>query len=189
MNGTAVAVRRGRAYLLAKLLVCGLTMMTGCARPPSSSVYPPTPEYPAMAEESFAALIGEDMLLNAAVTMERSDPIAVNPRSINTITFAVFNIGNEPVTFPDQGFGISLFYFDAAQDRWLGIELPHRPNPISRTLPPGTSSWDFEVQNVWEILPEDVNILGREHLRVFVAGIGDLTGTRFGAFLDVTVLK
>ncbi len=145
-----------------------------------------TPTYfSKQANLTFAYSEARDVNLNQGITLERSIPL--DPKQGNNITFAVFNHTDEPILFPNQGFGLSVFRYDENNSKWEKLQLPHTPYPELTTLPPRTESWNTENNNTWDLLENDTTAFGYKKLRLYVLGKGKFSNTPYGAYLDVEI--
>ena len=127
-------------------------------------------------------LSGVDAILNEEITLQRSQS-----NSPGLIGFAVLNHASETVTFSDQGFGLKIYYYDEDTSYWDEKELYPFPAPRPKTLPAKTSN--ISHINTWSILEDDiVNALPGEY-RLYIEGIGDVTGKKYGAFFEFTIQK
>jgi len=151
----------------------------------TSTPYLTAPYFSSEANEIFASSVVGAINLNSGVTMERAMPLY--PNQINNITFAVFNHTDEPIIFPDQGFGLTVFAYDEINKDWERLQLRHVPYSQSKTLPPKLETWDFEINNGWDILENDVVALAREQIRLYVTGKGKATDKTYSAYLDITI--
>ena len=137
------------------------------------------------ADQLFISTVALGADLNAGITLERVT--SVSPDQDKNITFGVFNHTNEPVVFPNQGFGIAVFRFDNTNKLWVNLQLQYRPYSESKTLPPHLENWDFEINNSWDISEDQVMSWGYKELRVYVSGKGKVTNRLYGTYLDVTI--
>jgi hypothetical protein len=137
------------------------------------------------ADQLFVSTVARSADLNVGITLERVT--SMSPDQDNNITFGVFNHTNEPVVFPNQGFGIAVFRFDNTNKLWENLQLQYRPYSESKTLPPNLESWDFEINNSWDISEDQVMSWGYKQIRVYVSGKGKVTNTAYGAYLDVAI--
>ena len=121
-----------------------------------------------------------DATLNEEITLQKSQS-----NSPGLIGFAVFNHSSEAVTFSDQGFSLKIYYYDESMSCWNEKELYPFPAPRPKTLPARTS--DISHTNTWSILEDDIVNAVPGVYRLYIEGIGDLTGKKYGAFFDFTV--
>lgn len=141
--------------------------------------------FPHEADELFASSVGDNVELNSGITMQRAMPLY--SEQFNNITFAVFNHTDERIIFPNQGFGLTIFGYDAVSRNWKRLKLQHVPLSEPKILPPKLETWDLETNNSWDVLENDTTKLGYEHVRLYVSGTGMITGRRYGGYLDVTI--
>ena len=147
--------------------------------------YPVTSLFSKEADEAFVSSLGGSTDLNSGITMERATP--ASPDQANNITFAVFNHTDEPILFPDQGFGLIVSRYDEIDKLWERLQLPSAPYEEVKILPPKLETWDFEVNNTWGLLDYDTITFGEGRLRLYVSGKGETTNQIYGAYLDVSI--
>lgn len=157
------------------------------SRPGITSTSTLTPVYSDEANRIFFSLVAGNADLNSGITLERATSVV--PEQSNNVNFAVFNHTDEPIIFPDQGFGITLFGYDDLEKCWERLQLDYVPHPEPKTLPPKLESWDLEINNGWDILESEVLSLRVEQFRIYVSGSGVKTGRTYGAYLDVSIYK
>jgi len=165
------------------VFVSGNPNYQGTVSTPTS--YLATPYFSNEANEIFVSSVAGNMDLNSGVTMERAMPLY--PDQINNVTFAVFNHTDEPIIFPNQGFGLTIFRYDDINKDWESLQLQHVPYSAPKTLPPKLENWDLEINNGWDILESDTTALGYEQIRLYVSGNGKITHKTYGGYLDVTI--
>ena len=154
--------RMGNKLILALLLIL---FLSGCAST-------------AQKEEAFSALV--NTRLNKEIILQRS-----STNSPGLIGFSVLNYATESVNFSDQGFGVTIYYYDESVLRWEKKELSPYPEPSPKTLLAKTT--DFSHENISRILEDDiVNVVPGEY-RLYIEGVGDVTREKYGAFFDFVV--
>lgn len=143
-----------------------------------------TPYFSNEANEIFVSSIAGNIDLNSGITMERSMPM--NSEQINMVNFAVFNHTDEPIMFTNQGFGLTVFGYDDTNGNWESLQLQHVPYPEPKTLPPKLETWDFDINNSWDLLENDTAAWEYKQIRLYLTGTGKITNKMYGAYLDVT---
>ena len=129
-------------------------------------------------EEAFSALV--NARLNKEIILERS---STNTKGL--IGFSVLNYATEHVTFSDQGFGVTIYYYDESTLRWEKKELYPYPAPSPKTLFAKTT--DYSHVNNWSILESDIVDVVPGEYRLYVEGVGSVSGKKYGAFFDFVV--
>ena len=137
------------------------------------------------ANEIFVSSIAGNVDLNSGITMEASR--SAIPEQINNVTFAVFNHTDEPIQFSNQGFDLKVFRYDEVARKWENLPLRYIPHSELAILPPRLETWDFELNNAWDILDDETTAWGYKHVRIYVSGTGQMTNKTYGAYLDVTI--
>jgi hypothetical protein len=182
--------------LLCLLVFSGTVCIIGGRSPTQVSVsYTPTnSNNTEEADKSFRSAIlslhdlNQDIDLNFGITIDQAKPLNPDGTTSNyAIDFAVFNHSDEPITFPDQGFGIKIFRYDRVHEQWHEVSLSHAPRILSITLPPKTEKWDMEIGNFWTIWGADLETITYKEFRIYIQGKGDLSMKMYGAYLDVAV--
>ncbi len=131
-------------------------------------------------ELSFSAEVNAS--LNKEITIERAQS-----NTPDYIGYTVFNHTKETVTFLDQGFETTVYYYDTNTQKWTEILLPHRPDLRSKTLPAELET--LSLDNTWSIFGDDITSLLPQEYRLYIEGTGDFTGKEYGAFFDFTILE
>jgi hypothetical protein len=183
-------MNRTRAIQLAlAVAVAPVLFLLGCSggAPDGANLFPSTPTFPKESNLLFALTVAGTNNLNAGITMERAGTPSSDLRDVNSITFAVFNHTSEAVTFPDPGYGVSVFRYDVLAEGWDELELPGWVGGPARTILPNTDDWPSAWRSTWTLMAEDLMLLSDTELRIFVAGTGNTTGRRYGAYLDVAI--
>jgi len=174
------------ALLMALVILLGISKISNN----QSVSVTPTP-YPVKslfskeANETFISAHVSNIDLNSGITMEKAVPLYSD--QVNNISFAVFNHADEPIIFSDQGFGLVVFRYDDLNKLWENLQLPYAPYREAKTLPPKLETWDFEINNSWDLLENDTTAFGVERLRLYVSGKGQTTNKIYGAYLDVPI--
>ena len=137
------------------------------------------------ADRNFFSLIDDNVDINNGITVERAMPLY--PEQSNNVTFAVFNHTDEKVIFADQVFGLIALGYDDAKDIWTIIKLQRTMNIDPIILPPNLEKWDFEVNNICNVLEDEFGALGYSQIRFYVTGQGITTNIVYGAYLDVII--
>jgi hypothetical protein len=158
-------------------------------RDDSESATPPTPSpaiplFSGEANEIFVSSVAGDVDLNSGITMER--PASAIPEQINNVGFAVFNHTDEPILFPDQGFGLTVFRYDEIARKWENLPLRYVPHVEPTILSARIETWS-DVDKTWAILEDETTAWGYKHVRIYVSGTGQMTNKTYGAYLDVTI--
>src|SRR5689334_4154059 len=78
--------------------------------------YPIPSLFSTEADKDFISSLVNDTDLNSGIAMERV--MSFYPNQANNITFAVFNHTDEPILFPDQGFGLTVFRYNDLNHLW-----------------------------------------------------------------------
>lgn len=129
-----------------------------------------------------------DIFLSIVDATTLNEEIVLQRAHTNTpgfIGFSVFNYANETVTFSDQGFGLKIYYYDENISRWNEKELSPFPEPRPTTLPARTS--DISHTNTWRILDDDIVNAVPGVYRLYIEGVGNVTGKIYGAFFEFTI--
>lgn len=137
------------------------------------------------ANEAFVSSITGNIDLNSGITLDEAK--SVLPEQINSITFAVFNHTDEPILFPNQGFGLTVFRYNENAKTWENLQLQYVPASEPKILPPRLEIWDFEINNAWDILEDETTAWGYKQIRIYVSGVGQMTSKAYAAYLDVTI--
>ena len=137
------------------------------------------------ADESFISSLGSNVNLNSGITMDSA--ISVVPEQVNNITFAVFNHTDEPILFPDQGFGLHIFKYDDTTHLWEKLQLQYTPYAEAAILPPKLETWNTDIHNSWDVLEDETTSFGSERLRLYISGKGQITKKIYSAYLDVPI--
>ena len=128
-------------------------------------------------EEAFSALV--NARLNKEIILERA---STNTKGL--IGFSVLNYATEHVTFSDQGFGVTIYYYDESTLHWEKKALSPYPELRPKTLFAKTT--DLSHVNTWSILESDiVDVVPGEYC-LYVEGVGSVSGKKYGAFFDFT---
>ena len=101
------------------------------------------------------------------------------------IGFSVLNYATESVTFSDQGFGVTIYYYDESTLRWEKKEL--YPYPAPRPITLSAKATDYSHVNNWSILESDIVDVVPGEYRLYVEGVGSVSGKKYGAFFDFVV--
>lgn len=144
-----------------------------------------TPSYSYEANSIFASEVAGKVDLNSGITLERAIPI--DSSQINKVTFAVFNHTGEDISFPNQGFGLTIYAYDDVGKHWVTQPLTHPPYPQETILPAKLESWYTDIDNAWDIFEDEIISLEYKQLRLYVSGIGQSSKKLYGAYLDITV--
>lgn len=171
------------AILIAALVI--LWLLTFTANSKKTDSLPPAPLFSDEANADFVSRVAGNMDLNSGITMQRATPVF--PEQINNVAFAVFNHTDEPILFLNQGFNLMVFRYDNDAKVWMKLQLAHVPYLESRILPPKLETWDYDINNTWDILANDTESLGYEQIRLYVTGDGEITKKPYGAYLDVKI--
>lgn len=144
-----------------------------------------TSAYSKEANQSFVSSIVGDTNLNSGITIYRIEPLESS--QINNITFVVLNHTEEPIVFSDQGFGYSLFWYSDTENTWEELSLPHFPDKTSKILPPKLEDLDRDIRNTWTILENDIETLPYKRVRLYVSGVGQISNSTFGSYIDLNI--
>ncbi len=142
-------------------------------------------------EQQFVDSIAVNVDLNSGITLVRpSTGISIGNSSgvSNDVTFMLQNHTDEPIVFPDQAFGLMVFWADTEAGKWQNVELRTQPDPSQKTLPPRLERYDAAANNMWSVFPNEFMTLDHLQVRLYVQGVGTVTGKKYGAYLDA-VLK
>ena len=77
------------------------------------------------ANEIFVSSVAGKIDLNSGIIMESTTPAI--PDQINYVDFNVYNHTDEPILFPNQGFGLTVFRYDEIAKKWelaLAVRSP-----------------------------------------------------------------
>ncbi len=118
--------------------------------------------------------------LNKEITVKRTQS-----NTPELIGFIVSNHSEETITFPDQGFGVRIYYYNEGSQQWNQKLLSPYPAPRPKTLPSGLDVPAFS--NMWSILETDIIALHPQEYRLYVEGNGDFTNEKYGAFFDFII--
>lgn len=154
------------------------------------SAITPTPSLSASlfsdeADDIFVSSVADNVDLNSGITMEAAR--SAIPEQINNVNFAVFNHTDEPILFTNQGFNLTVFRYDEIARKWENLPLRYVPNSEPKILPPRLETWDFELNNSWDILEDQTTDWGYKQIRIYISGDGEMTNKTYGAYLDVTI--
>ena len=138
------------------------------------------------ADEAFVSALVSNIDLNSGITMDKATTLF--PEQANNVTFAVFNHTDEPIIFPDQGFGLIVFRYDDINNFWEELKLQYVPYREVKILPPNLEKWDVKNGNTWDILESETIAFGVEQLRIYVSGKGQKTNKIYSAYLDVPIV-
>ena len=152
----------GKKFFLALLL---FFFLMGCANH-------------AQKEEAFSALV--NARLNKEIILERS---STNTKGL--IGFFVLNYATEHVNFSDQGFGVTIYYYDESTLHWEKKALSPYPELRPKTLFAKTT--DLSHVNTWSILESEIVDVVPGEYRLYVEGVGSVSGKKYGAFFDFVV--
>lgn len=180
------------AYLIvaaALLLFAGQTLSRRYT-PIEPLTLSPTPAFDATADARFLEEIGPIDDINHGLTLVRLGTAVIQgvpTPSANYASLMVLNHTSESVRFADVGFGIQAFAYEATTRHWIRSPLLHYPAPMETTLPPKLETLGSTVLNTVEVLPEDLPRPVPSLMRFLVSGTGIQTGTKYAAFVDVTM--
>lgn len=184
-----------RKYILILLLAVAVTTLllvivrVNSNQPVSAATSTPSPAASLFSDEAnavFVSSVARDIDLNSGITMDGPTPVAI-PEQINNLDFAVFNHTDEAILFPNQGFGLTVFRYDEIAKKWENLPLRYVPHSEPTILPPRVETWDFELNNSWDILEDETTAWGYKHIRIYVSGTGQMTNKTYGAYLDVAI--
>ena len=144
-----------------------------------------TPVYPKEANQSFVSSVVGDSNLNSGITIRRIEPLESS--QINYISFIVLNHTEEHIVFSDQGFGYSLFWYSDIDKMWKELFLAHYPDQTPKTLPPKLEDLDRDTRNTWTILENDIETLPYKQVRLYVSGIGQISDSTYGSYIDLYI--
>lgn len=159
---------------------------------PSAPTLPATPVIEPEFQQLFVDTIAKGVVLNSGLTMERLGFLAVieGPTpSPNEIGFDVYNHTNEKINFTNQGFGLQIYWLDKSSKKWEIVNLAVHPGPEPRSLPAKLEEFSFDIVNSWYIAARELTDVPYSELRLYISGTGAVSGKRYGAYLDVTLVK
>jgi hypothetical protein len=130
--------------------------------------------------------------LNKGLTIERIrlaslDGVPTPPP--NYVSFLVLNHTEEAIIFDDIGFGVQIFQYEPASNKWTKVVLPYTPEKKQKILPPKTESFDYNVLNTWEFNDKDFRNIEANIIRIFITGVGASSNKNYGAYLDMALQK
>ena len=162
-----------------------VTIFSACSSLPSEaqkSKTTPTPLVLSQADMAFAKVV-ESTDLNSGITIQLS---LSGPefKTDKNIAFIVLNHTNETITFPDQGFGFELYWFNQTDLQWEKQKRIYTSDPVIKQLPAKVEKMDFQSDNIWPILADELDTIPHNQLRLFVSGKGMQSGKIYGAYLD-----
>jgi hypothetical protein len=137
------------------------------------------------ANEIFVSSVAGKIDLNSGIIMESTTPAI--PDQINYVDFNVYNHTDEPILFPNQGFGLTVFRYDEIAKEWENLPLHYVPHAEPTILPPRIGTWNTDVINSWSIFEDETTAWGYKHIRIYVSGKGMTTNKTYGAYLDVAI--
>ena len=137
------------------------------------------------ANEIFVSSVAGKIDLNLGITIESTTPAI--PDQINYVDFHVFNHTDEPILFPNQGFGVIAFRYDEIAKEWKNLPLHYVPHAEPTILPPRIETWNTDVINSWSIFEDETTAWGYKDVRIYVSGKGQMTNKTYSAYLDVTI--
>jgi hypothetical protein len=137
------------------------------------------------ADQSFVSLVANHSNLNSGIAVFEIKPHESD--QTNYITFAVFNYTEENIVFPDQGFGFSLYWFSDVEKTWEKVSLSQFPDRTPKILPPQLENLDNKIRNTWLILENDIETLPYKRVRLYVAGIGQVSNSTYGSYIDLVI--
>jgi hypothetical protein len=144
-----------------------------------------TPIFSEEADQSFVSSVVDNSNLNSGIAVLEIKPLESD--QTNYITFAVLNHTEEPIVFPDQGFGFSLYWYkDIAKNR-KEVSLSQFPNRTPKILPPQVEDLDHDIQNTWLIFENDIEDLPYQRVRLYVSGIGQTSNSVYGSYIDLYI--
>jgi hypothetical protein len=175
--------------LLASLVfaLAGCNVQIGIARPGATSISPPSND---PRTQRFVDTVAAGVRLNSGISLQLlGSAIVVGgaPTSGANIAILVLNLSDEPVTFPDQSFGLRAYTFDLKTNAWLQQQFVWHSAPQPKTIPAKVGKYDPAANNVWNLGPKPFGSLNLPEFRLYVEGTGTITAQKYGAFLDVTL--
>jgi hypothetical protein len=152
----------------------------------TSTASPAASLFSAEVNDIFVSSIAGNIDLNSGITMDGPTPVVI-PEQINNIDFAVFNQTDEPILFPNQGFGLTVFRYDEIAKVWRKLPMQYVPHAEPKILPPRLETRYSDVNNSWHILEDETTAWGYKQIRIYVSGKGMKTNKTYGAYPDVTI--
>lgn len=103
------------------------------------------------------------------------------------VEFAVFNNSSEDIYFKNNGFGLRIFTVNDAINEWQEIIPIIHPAEITTTILARTVRVDSHTNNSYFLQYSD--FIGKlpSKLRIFVTGIGKITGKTYDAYVDLFI--
>lgn len=150
-------------------------------------IFPPTPVMSLETNQQFINSIGINIEMNSGLTLERQPFLTVikGPTpSPNDISYIVYNHTKESIVFQDQAYNLQIFTFDTSNQKWVKLEL-EKAAKIKTVLPANLVTYRSDINNEWVLPHKLFEPLDFRYLRLYIFGIGELTGKTYGAYLDI----
>jgi hypothetical protein len=134
---------------------------------------------------SFLNTIGKVQDLNQGITIftQASWEYDTESEPPYYYNIAILNHTDEPIDFPNEGFGIEVYSYDSNNNSWYPVEIGVQPRCIPIQLGKGIGV--LQENNRW-ILNEKFLDVDRDFpVRIYVSGKGSLSNKKYGAYLDI----
>ena len=137
-----------------------------------------------LVEDEFHDVIGEKVFINSGITIER---VNTHYGAEGGVGFLVSNnLSDESVTFLDGSFGLEVYYLDHHSNEWKKIEFIYDEIISSQvTIPPLSNKLAEGNLYFYYLEFRHLENLESEEIRLYISGIGNDTGNKFGAYTDV----
>jgi hypothetical protein len=145
--------------------------------------------FDATANESFIQAYAKEADLNEGLTIARNPFLVAADGTTpppNYFSMTVLNHSDEPIHFPDQGFGLRTFVYDPEKGAWSEIVI-QRPAKNDVTLPAKLERYDATINNKWTIPNQNFEVVDQREVRIYILGTGEETGRIYGAFYDLSL--
>jgi hypothetical protein len=152
----------------------------------------PTSSISNEADEKFFKLMNSDIILNSGIEVKTfsSTIRIISPQQDKAdVSFFVLNHTDEPVIFLDQAFGVVIYFYETQNETWYKIDLLDQPGPYTTILPSNIENFSPEAKNYWRIRGKNFFQYSPGQIRIFVSGIGESTGTEYGSYTDIEIIR
>lgn len=101
---------------------------------------------------------------------------------------SVLNHTNEPIKFLNNGFGVVFYQYRSNIHEWEQIKSDVYPGTISFTLPPAMDKSD--ITEFWIVNGNSLqNVDYSQPVRIYVTGVGEISGILYGDYRDVQIKR
>lgn len=141
-------------------------------------------------EENFNDQFGIGKYLNEGISIQGPKQFSLSKDGANNLkglTFYVNNNTNESVSFPNQGFGMKILFFDLQNQQWKE-KIIQKPAEIPQIIPSQFESKNIYYKYSWSIPYWDVHKLNQGRYRIYISGIGQKSNKKYAAYFDVNII-